>query len=109
MEDGSQLWGRQYSRHFSDILSLQKEIAREVAEKLGKRQTAEQQRRQAKRSTEDTEAYQAYLRGRYYWNRRTEQTLKRAAEYFQQAIDKDPGYALAWADLADCYAIYPAY
>ena len=109
VEDGSQLWGRQYSRHFSDILSLQKEIAREVAEKLGKRQTAEQQRRQAKRSTEDTEAYQAYLRGRYYWNRRTEQTLKRAAEYFQQAIDKDPGYALAWAGLADCYAIYPAY
>src|SRR5262249_23097190 len=51
------------------------------------------------------EAHQLYLKGRYYWNRRTAETLKRAGEYFQQAIDKDPGYALAWAGLADCYAV----
>ena len=102
VEDGSQLWGRQYSRKFSDILTLQEEIAREVSEKLRLKPTVEQQKRLAKRSTENTEAYQLYLRGRYYWNRRTEQTLKRAVEYFQQAIDKDPGYALAYAGLADC-------
>jgi len=107
--DGSQLWGRQYTRKSSDILSLQEEIAREVSEKLGLRTTAEQQKRLAKRSTENTEAYQLFLKGRYYWNRRTEETVKRAVEYFRQAIDKDPGYALAYAGLADCYALYPAY
>jgi serine/threonine protein kinase/tetratricopeptide (TPR) repeat protein len=106
VDDGSQLWGRQYNRRFTDILTLQEEIAREVSEKLGLKRTVEQQKRLAKRSTENTEAYQAYLKGRYYWNRRTEQTLKRAAEYFQQAIEKDPGYALAYAGLADCYAVY---
>jgi len=109
VDDGSQLWGRQYSRKFSDILGLQEEIAREVSGKLGLKPTAEQQKRLAKRSTENTEAYQLYLKGRYYWNRRTEQTLKRAVEYFQQAIDKDPGYALAYAGLADCYAVYIGY
>jgi len=108
VEDGSQLWGRQYSRKLSDILGLQEEIAREVSGKLGLRTTAEQQKRLAKRSTENTEAYQAYLKGRYYWSRRTEQTVKRAVEYFQQAIDRDPGYALAYAGLADCYAVYTA-
>jgi TolB-like protein/Flp pilus assembly protein TadD len=109
VDDGSQLWGRQYARKLSDILTLQEEIAREVTEKLRLRPTAEQQKRLAKRSTENTEAYQLYLKGRYYWNRRTEQTLKRAVEYFQQAIDKDPGYALAYAGLADCYAVYGSY
>jgi eukaryotic-like serine/threonine-protein kinase len=105
----SQLWGRQYSRKFSDILTIQEEIAREVSAKLRLRPTVEQNKRLAKRSTENTEAYQAYLKGRYYWNRRTEQTLKRAVEYFQQAIDKDPDYALAYAGLADCYAVYTSY
>lgn len=109
VDDGSQLWGRQYGRKFSDILTLQEEIAREVSEKLHLKPAAEQQKRLAKRSTENTEAYQAYLKGRYYWNRRTTQTLKRAVEYFQQAIDKDPGYALAYAGLADCYAVYAGY
>ena len=69
---------------------------------------AEEQKRLARRYTENPEAHQLYLRGRYLWNRRTGQTLQQAAEYFQQAIDKDPGYALAWAGLADCYAVYSA-
>ena len=103
VEDGSQLWGRQYSGKLTDILALQEEISREVSEKLGRRPSL------AKRATESTEAYQLYLKGRYYWNRRTGQTLRRAAEYFQQAIDKDPGYALAYAGLADCYAVYCIY
>jgi len=109
VDDGSQLWGRQYSRKFSDILTLQEEIAREVSEKLHLKPTVEQQKRLAKRSTENVEAYQLYLKGRYYWNRRTEQTLKRSVEYFQQAIDRDPGYALAYAGLADCYSVYSVY
>ncbi len=109
VEDGSQLWGRQYSRKLSDILTLQEEIAREVSGKLGLRTTAQQQKRLAKRSTENTEAYQLYLKGRYSWNRRTGETLQRAVQYFRQAIDKDPGYALAYAGLADCYALYNSY
>jgi tetratricopeptide (TPR) repeat protein len=63
----------------------------------------------AKRYTENTEAYQLYLKGRYLWNRRTPETLRQATEYFQRAINKDSGYALAWAGLADCYAVYAVY
>jgi TolB-like protein len=105
----SQLWGRQYNRKFSEIIPVQEEIAKEVAEKLRLRPTGEEQKRLSKRYTENPEAHQFYLKGRYYWNRRTEQAVKRAAEYFQEALDKDPAYALAWAGLADCYVVYSAY
>jgi non-specific serine/threonine protein kinase len=105
----SQLWGQQYSRKFSEIISVQEEIAKEVSEKLRLRPSGEEQKRLARRYTESPEAHQLYLKGRFLWNRRTGETLKRAAEYFQQAIDKDPGYALAWAGLADCYAVYGFY
>src|SRR5262249_37531552 len=101
----SQLWGRQYNKKFSEIIPVQEEIAKEVADKLRLRPTGEEQKRLTRRYTENPEAHQLYLKGRYYWNRRTAETLKRAGEYFQQAIDKDPGYALAWAGLADCYAV----
>jgi serine/threonine-protein kinase len=107
--DGAQLWGGQYSQNFSEILAMQREIARAIAGKLRLSPSADGQKRLASRSTESTEAYQLYLKGRYYWNRRTEEALKRAVEYFQQAIDKDPGYALAYAGLADCYAVYNSY
>jgi eukaryotic-like serine/threonine-protein kinase len=109
VKDGSQLWGHQYRRRLSDILSLQEEIVRDVSSKLGLKQTADQQKRVAKHATESTEAYQLYLKGRYCWNRRTEQMVKRAVEYFQQAIEKDPGYALAYGGLADGYAVYGVY
>ncbi len=109
VDDGAQIWGGQYSQRFSDILALQQQIARAVSDKLRLQPTPDHQSRLAKRSTENTEAYQSYLKGRYYWNRRTEQALKRAVEYFQQAIDKDPGYALAYAGLADAYAVYNSY
>ena len=105
----SQLWGRQYERKFSEIVPVQEEIAREVSEKLHLRPTGEEQRRLTKRYTENPEAHQLYLKGRYLWNRRTTETLRRAAEYFQKATDKDPSYALAWAGLAECYAVYPAF
>jgi serine/threonine protein kinase/Flp pilus assembly protein TadD len=105
----SQLWGQQYNRKFSEIIAVQEEIAKEVADKLHLRPSGEEQKRLAKRYTENPEAHQLYLKGRYLWDRRTGETLKRATEYFQQAIDKDPGYALAWAGLADCYAVYSFY
>src|SRR5205807_6473020 len=73
----SQLWGQQYDRKFTEILAVQEEIARQVSEKLRLRPTGEQQKRMAKRSTENAEAYQLYLKGRYYWNRRTADLLKK--------------------------------
>jgi TolB-like protein/Tfp pilus assembly protein PilF len=105
----SQLWGRQYDRKFTEILAVQEEIAKQVSEKLRLRTTGEEQKRMGKRSTENTEAYQLYLKGRYYWNRRTADLLKKANEYFQQAIDKDPSYGLAYAGLAESYALFNYY
>jgi hypothetical protein len=84
---------------------VQEDIAKVVSEKHHLRPTVEEQKRLAKHYTENPEAHQLYLKGRYLWNRRTRETLTRASEYFQEAIDKDPSYALAWAGLADCYAL----
>ncbi len=73
----SQLWGQQYDRKFAEILAVQEEIAKQISEKLRLRPTGEEQKRLGKRSTENTEAYQLYLKGRYYWNRRTADLLKK--------------------------------
>ncbi len=102
---GTQLWGQQYNRKLADILSVQEEISREISEKLRLRLTGEDKARMAKRPTENNEAYELYLKGRYYWNKRTEEGLRRAIEYFSQATEKDPAYALAHAGLADCYIV----
>jgi tetratricopeptide (TPR) repeat protein len=89
----------------ADIFAVQEEIAREISDKLRLRLAGEEKQRLAKRHTENAEAYQLYLRGRYHWNRRTEDGFKRALDYFQQAIERDPNYTLAYAGLADCYAL----
>ncbi len=102
---GSQLWGSQYNRKLADVFVLQEEISREISEKLRLRLTGEEKKRLTKRYTENTEAYQAYLKGRYSWNKRTEEGLLKGVDYFQQAIDKDPNYALAYVGLADCYGL----
>ncbi len=103
--DGSLLWGERYSRNLADILAVQEEIATEISEKLRLRLTGEEKKRLTKRYTQNTEAYQLYLKGRYYWSRRTEEGLKRGVDYFQQAIDLDPNYASAYTGLADSYNI----
>ena len=103
--DGSQLWGEQYHRKFSDVLAVQEEIAKQISEKLRLKLTGEEQKRLTKHYTENAEAYRLYLIGRYYWNRRTPESLNKGIEYFQQAIDKDPNYALAYAGLADSYSL----
>jgi TolB-like protein/Tfp pilus assembly protein PilF len=105
----SQLWGQQYKRKFTEILAVQEDIAKQVSEKLHLRPTGAEQQRLAKRYTENTEAYQLYLKGRYSWNRRTAELLKKANEYFQQAIEKDPNYGLAYAGLAESYALFNFY
>jgi TolB-like protein/DNA-binding winged helix-turn-helix (wHTH) protein/Flp pilus assembly protein TadD len=102
--DKTQIWGEQYDRGMSDLLAIQREIAREITEKLKPRVSGEE-KGLAKHYTESNEAYQLYLKGRFYWNKRTEEALKRSIEYFNQAIEKDPSFALAYAGLADCYVV----
>jgi eukaryotic-like serine/threonine-protein kinase len=103
VRNNSHLWGEQYNRTLSDILTVQAEISREISEKLRLHLSGEQEKRLVKRHTDNNEAYQLYLKGRYYWNRRTEEGIKKGIEYFEQAIERDPNYALAYAGLADCY------
>jgi serine/threonine-protein kinase len=103
VEKVSELWGAQYDRKLADILTVQEEIATEISDKLRLRLTGAEQNLLTKRYTENTEAYQLYLKGRYYWNRMTEGAFSRGIQYFNQAIEKDPGFALAYAGLADCY------
>ncbi len=100
---GAQLWGGQFNRKVDDVFALQDDLSREIAEKLRLRLTGDEKQRLAKRYTENPEAYRLYLQGRYHWNKLTPEGLLRALEYFQQAVDKDPVYALAYAGLADTY------
>jgi serine/threonine-protein kinase len=104
-----QVWGEQYSRRSSDILALQSDIAGEISEKLRTRLTGEDERRVTKHYTEDVEAYRLYLKGRFHWNKRTGEDLRVSVRYFEQAIARDPTYALAYAGLADCYVVLPVY
>ena len=106
---GNQIWGEQYTRKFSDLLQLQSEIAREVSANLKSTLTGDDNERIGKSYTANTEAYQLYLRGRYYWNKRKPGDINKSAEYFQQAIDKDPNYALAYSGLAEAYILLPQY
>src|SRR5262249_3036158 len=101
----SQLWGEQYNGKLSHILAVQEAIARGISERLRLKLSGEERKRLTKRHTENTEAYELYLKGRYYWNQRTEAGFRKAVDYFQQAIAKDPSYALAYAGLADGYAL----
>jgi len=101
VEDGSQLWGDNYNRPATDLLAVQDEIAGEILDKLRPRLSGEDKKRATKRYTDNAEAYQLYLQGRYHWNKNTIASYKKAIEYFQQAIGKDPKYALAYAGLAD--------
>jgi TolB-like protein/Flp pilus assembly protein TadD len=102
--EDKQLWGEQYNRKLADIASVQQEIATAIARNLQARLTPEEKNRLAKASATSPETYQLYLKGRYYANQTTAAGLKKSIEYFEQAIDKDPGYALAYAGLADSYS-----
>jgi TolB-like protein/Flp pilus assembly protein TadD len=104
--DGSQLWGRQYNYAMADIFQAQEQIARQILDQLLIKLTGEEEARLGKRYTQNTEAYKLYLKGRYFWNKRTAEYLKKAIEYFQRAIDLDANYALAYAGLADCYSLF---
>ena len=101
------LWGEQYERKMSELLATQREIAREIVDKL-KLKVSGEEKGLAKHYTESNEAYQLYLKGRFQWHKRTNEALKKSIDYFNQAIERDPSFALAYAGLADCYVV-PAY
>jgi len=103
------IWGDRYQRKTADIQTVQKEIARNVSEKMRLKLTGADQTQLAKTYTESGEAYEAYLKGRYHWNKRTNEGFKQATNFFQEAIVKDPTYALAYTGLADCYTLRSDY
>ena len=105
VRDNKQLWGEQYRRKTADALAVQQEIAQEISTRLRPKLSGEEQRQVAKRDTTNPEAYQLYLKGRYYLEKRTKEGTSRAIDYFQQAIDKDPNYARAFTGLADSYEL----
>ena len=102
---GSQLWGAQYNRKPDDIFVVQDEISNEISGKLRLQLTRAEKKRLTKHHTENAEAYRLYLKGRHYWNRWTEEGFYKAIDYFQQAAEKDPSYALAYGGLADSYVL----
>lgn len=108
VDDGSQLWAGQYDTQVANVLSVQDEIAREITSKLRLRLTGEEEQQLNKRYTENIEAYQLYLQGRYQLNKRTEDGFRKGIQYFDEAIEKDPRYALAYAGLADAYILLGA-
>jgi len=109
VRDNKQVWGEQYNRRVADALAVQQEISREISERLRMKLSGEEQRQLTRRDTRNPEAYAFYLKGRYYWNKRTADNIMKAIEQFQQAADKDPNYALAYVGLADCSSVLEAY
>ncbi len=107
--DDRNLWTGTYDQEFSNIFSIQSEVAQKIAEKLEATISPAEKERIEKKSTVNLEAYDLYLKGRYYWNRRLPDSLKKGIECFKQAIAKDPNYALAYAGLADSYTILGNY
>ena len=103
------LWGDQYDRKLSDVLAVQEDITRVISSKLRERLSGETNKQATKGGTNDPEAYQLYLKGRFYWEKRTQESLEKARDYFNQATEKDPNYALAYLGLADYYNVLPDY
>ena len=102
------LWGEQYERKMAELLATQREIATEIAQKLRLKISGNNEKGLTKHYTENNEAYQLYLKGRFYWNKRSEEGMRKSLEYFQQAIERDPNFALAYSGLADAYDLLAA-
>src|SRR5436190_8284722 len=100
---GAEIWGAGYDRKITDLLAIKQAIAQQVTAKLKLKVSSEEQRRLVKRDSTNAEAYQFYLRGRYFWDKRTSDGIKQAIEQFQQSIERDPNFALGYVGLADSY------
>ena len=109
VRDSTVIWGQHYSGKSTDIISLQQQIAGDIAEKLRSKLSVSEKQQVTKQGTQNPEAYELYLRGRYSWNKRTPSDIETAISYFNQAIAKDPGYALAYSGLADAYSVLPTW
>ena len=109
VEDGAQLWAGTFDEKSKDIFVIQDSISKQVAEALAVQLTGEERELLTKHHTDNTEAYQLYLKGRYFLNKSTEQDFNKSIDYFQQALEKDPNYALPHAGLADSYAQLGSY
>ena len=105
----AQLWGDTFDRKLTDVFSIETDIAKTIAERLQTKLTGAEERAVATNPTTNLEAHQLYLKGRYLWNRRTAENLKKALNYFQQAAERDSGYALAYAGIADTCVLIPTY
>ena len=103
------IWSEQYNRRQTDLITMQNEIARDVSNKLQMKLSGADVRKLSKNYTANTKAYELYLKGRFYWNKRTVKDLEQSGDYFKQAIALDPNYAVAYAGLADTYAVLPFY
>jgi eukaryotic-like serine/threonine-protein kinase len=109
MRTNRNLWSEQYDRKTADALTVQKEIAGEISTRLRERLTGEEKAKLNAGSTANPEAFQLYLKGRNQWDKRTPESLKKARDYFEQAVAKDPNYALAYVGLAEYYLVVPDY
>ncbi len=105
VQDNTEIWGEHYNGKASDILTLQQQIASDIAGELRSKLSGDQKQQVSKQGTQSPEAYQLYVKGRYYWNKRTAADIKTGISYFNQAIDKDPAYAQAYVGLADSYIV----
>lgn len=103
------LWGHKYERKSTDLVSLQSEVALDVSNKLKAQLSNAVEAKVARRYTANPEAYHLYLKGLFYWNKRTPEALKKSVEYFSEAIEKDPNYAQAYAGMATAYVLFPEY
>ena len=103
--DGSQIWGAEYNSTLADIFAVQDEVSKKISQSLRVRLSGEDEEKLAKRYTKDAEAYQLYLKGRYFWNKRNEEGFRNGIDYFKRAEEKDPTFALAFSGLADSYAL----
>jgi tetratricopeptide (TPR) repeat protein len=108
VRDNTEVWGQHYSGKSTEMISLQQQIAGDVAEKLRSKLSSSEKQQITKQGTQNPEAYDLYLKGRYAWNKRTHSDLAAAISYFNQALAKDPRYALAYAGLADAYVVLPS-
>jgi DNA-binding winged helix-turn-helix (wHTH) protein/TolB-like protein/Tfp pilus assembly protein PilF len=109
VRDGVQLWGETFDKEFTNIFALEDALSERVAQSIRLKLTGEETRRLTRRSTERPDAYEAYVKGRYFWNKRTDKGLKKGLEYFRQAITLDPTFAEAYVGVADSYATLGLY
>jgi TolB-like protein/Tfp pilus assembly protein PilF len=107
VRDNTEIWGKRYTGKMSDLIQMQEQIAGDVAATLRTNLSAADRQRVTRQGTQDAEAYTLYLKGRYGWNRRDRAELEAAISFFNEAIERDPGYALAYSGLADVYSVLP--